>query len=146
VLSDGRCGERLPAVDLTHHDLSRGEQRQNFDGGQHGLRLYPSFELLLRRSRSLFWRSSTGSGGSRVKANSASPASSRLAARRCGARKTGCSQRRVYSTLRSTSSITERQASALSLPTPFTAHLLPARTPKTTSSESQSSDIAARTS
>jgi len=28
-LIDGRCGERLPAIDLAHVDLARGEQRQN---------------------------------------------------------------------------------------------------------------------
>ena len=42
-LSDGRCGERLPAVNLSHVDLSRSEQRPEqhgggFGGGQHGLR------------------------------------------------------------------------------------------------------------
>jgi hypothetical protein len=32
-LIDGRCGEPLPAIDLAHIDLARGEQRPEQHGG-----------------------------------------------------------------------------------------------------------------
>ena len=52
-LIDELCGERLPAINLAHVDLARGEQCPEqhgggFSGRQHGLRLYPSFELLVQ--------------------------------------------------------------------------------------------------
>ena len=50
---DGLSGERLPAIDLAHVDLSGGEQRPEQHGrgvcrGQHGLRLDPTLELLVQ--------------------------------------------------------------------------------------------------
>src|SRR5258708_20236250 len=52
-LIDGFCGKGLPAIDLAHVDLSRGEQRpEQHRGGvgrrQHGLGLDPSLELLVQ--------------------------------------------------------------------------------------------------
>src|SRR5450756_882173 len=73
-LIDGLCGERLPAINLAHVDLTRGKQRPEQHGSgvcrrQHGLRLDPSLELLVQsldRIRSagaapLAWRQ-TGEG------------------------------------------------------------------------------------
>src|SRR5437868_15117897 len=61
-LIDGGCGERLPAIDLAHVDLTGGEQRPEQHGGslcrgQNGLRFDPALELFMqsfdriRRSR-----------------------------------------------------------------------------------------------
>ena len=52
-LIDGLCGERPPAIDLTHVVLARSKQLpEQHRGGicrrQHGLRLDPSFELLVQ--------------------------------------------------------------------------------------------------
>jgi hypothetical protein len=47
------CRERLPAINLAHVDLARGEQcpeqhGSGFSGRQHGLRLDSSLELLVQ--------------------------------------------------------------------------------------------------
>jgi hypothetical protein len=52
-LIDGLCGERLPAIDLAHVDLSGSEQRPEQHGRgvgrrQHGLGLDPPLELLVQ--------------------------------------------------------------------------------------------------
>ena len=53
VLRGRRLAEALPAVDLAHGDLARGEQRPEQHGrglgrGQHGLRLDAALELLVQ--------------------------------------------------------------------------------------------------
>src|ERR1035437_9905754 len=52
-LIDELRGERLPAIDLAHVDLARGEQcpeqhGSGVRGRQHGLRFDPSLELLVQ--------------------------------------------------------------------------------------------------
>src|ERR1035437_9286123 len=52
-LIDELCEERLPAINLAHVDLARGEQcpeqhGSGFGGRQYGLRLDPSLELLVQ--------------------------------------------------------------------------------------------------
>jgi len=69
--SAGLDGERLPAIDLAHVDLTGGEQRPEQHGGgvcgwQHGLGFDPSLELLVQpldrvrgpRAAPLAWRQS----------------------------------------------------------------------------------------
>src|SRR5580692_9826416 len=52
-LIDGLCCKRLPAVDLTHVDLTRGEQRpeqhrRSLCRWQYGLRFDPALELFVQ--------------------------------------------------------------------------------------------------
>ena len=85
-LIDGLCCKRPPAVDLTHVDLTRGEQRpeqhrRSICRWQYGLRFDPALELFVQTfdrvccSRVRHWLR-----GRRVKVKRRSPASSRQSA------------------------------------------------------------------